>query len=225
MEIFKKVFPEKQKFLKSNESTETTPSEKTTEKNVDENMQVDVDPNNNQPVQNTAPESSAKLTPSFYESTLAYPEIVSAFPNRANVRLIKNLAYGRSGELSAILTYIFQKVLLPDDFENFKSDLEQIAIVGIKHYNALSTAVVAFGGIPTLTDGRGNVWTGRNIDTAIDPRKMIINNIQREEKAIDEYVRASKQTENESLLQLFLKIEEDKKLHLEIFKNLADKIE
>lgn len=159
---------------------------------------------------------------SIFESSDPYPEIVPLLRNQRDIRTLKGFAYGRNGELSAILTYIFQNVVLPDDLGTLKEILRQIAIVEMKHYEELSKAVVKLGGIPTLTDGRGNVWTGRNVSSITNPKRILEENAKGEREAIAEYSRAARETENESLSLLYKRIAQDEKLYLEIFEKLLE---
>ncbi len=151
-----------------------------------------------------------------------YPELTDVQPNVRDVRTLKRLTYGRDGEMTAILTYMYQNYISTD--ENLKYALEQIAIVEMRHLEMLSDAIVAFGGDPTLTDGMGNVWTGRNVNYTTNPIKFLKNNIKSEDEAVEIYMRASRETTNESLSQLYKRIAEDEKLHAEIFQKLLDQI-
>lgn len=160
----------------------------------------------------------------IFESTDPYPELVSVIPNRRDVRQLKNLASGRRSELTAVLTYLYQYFILYDDYPEIARALEQIAIVEMKHYKYLSRAIVAFGGNPNLTDGQGNVWTGRNISTVKDVRKILQLNIKYEELAIREYIRAAESTSNISLRNLYLRIAKDEALHLAVLRTLLDSL-
>lgn len=159
---------------------------------------------------------------SIFESNDPYPEITAGLRNQKDIRTLKALTFGRDGELTAILTYIFQHTVLPNDLGTLKEILRQIAIVEMKHYEVLSEAVVKLGGTPTLTDGRGNVWTGRNVSSITNPKRILEANAKREREAIATYNRAARETENESLSLLYKRIAEDEKLHLEIFEKLLE---
>lgn len=159
---------------------------------------------------------------SIFESNDPYPEITAGLRNQKDIRTLKALTFGRDGELTAILTYIFQHTVLPNDLGTLKEILRQIAIVEMKHYEALSEAVVKLGGTPTLTDGRGNVWTGRNVSSITNPKRILEANAKGEREAIAAYNRAARETENESLSLLYKRIAEDEKLHLEIFEKLLE---
>lgn len=200
--------------------------------NSSDNEMGNLNPNNNQnPSQNNEQETNQngeghpnqnETQNSIFESGDSYPEITAELRNQKDIRTLKALAFGRDGELTAILTYIFQHTVLPNDLGTLKEILKQIAIVEMKHYEALSEAVVKLGGTPTLTDGRGNVWTGRNVSSITNPKRILETNAKGEREAIAAYNRAARETENESLSLLYKRIAEDEKLHLEIFEKLLE---
>ena len=179
--------------------------------------------NEQEPNQNGEGQPNQKETQnSIFESNDPYPEVTAGLRNQKDIRTLKALTFGRDGELTAILTYIFQHTVLPNDLGTLKEILRQIAIVEMKHYEVLSEAVVKLGGTPTLTDGRGNVWTGRNVSSITNPKRILETNAKGEREAIAAYNRAARETENESLSLLYKRIAEDEKLHLEIFEKLLE---
>lgn len=200
--------------------------------NSSDNEMGNLNPNNDQnqsqnneqePNQNGEGQPNQKETQnSIFESNDPYPEITAELRNQKDIRTLKALTFGRDGELTAILTYIFQHTVLPNDLGTLKEILRQIAIVEMKHYEALSEAVVKLGGTPTLTDGRGNVWTGRNVSSITNPKRILETNAKGEREAIAAYNRAARETKNESLSLLYKRIAEDEKLHLEIFEKLLE---
>lgn len=158
----------------------------------------------------------------IYKSAAPYPELVDIIPSRSNIKQLKMLATGKMGELTAILTYLYQEYILFEDYTKISKELEQIAIVEMKHYELISNAIVEFGGDPNLTNGMGDIWTGRNISTEKNAKKILIDNIRLEEGAIRDYQKAAKETNNESLARLYLRIVEDEKLHSIILNNLLE---
>lgn len=159
---------------------------------------------------------------SLFESQTPYPEIVPLPQNQKDIRIAKALNFGRDGELSSFLTYLFQSEIIPKDLGTLKEVLSQIASVELKHMQAVSNAIVSLGGTPNLTDGKGNVWTGRNVSTATNPKRILQINAKFEKDSIDSLSRAARETNNESLRQLYLKISEDEELHLELFEKLLE---
>ena len=188
-------------------------------------------PTTNQPVQErtpdpkqpeTTPNQGTTLDPTkfIFASTEPYPEITNAYPSMYEVKLIKWLTASKDSEMSAIATYIYQSYILQDEFPAVADALKQIAIVEMTHLDLLSEAIVDFGGNPNLTDGRGNVWTGRNVLQFRNPREILLADIRAEEKAIRDYQIAASKTCNASLAALFERIIIDEQDHIIILNEL-----
>lgn len=156
----------------------------------------------------------------IFKAPEPYPKIINAMPNRADVKQLKMLATGRNGELTAILTYLYQHYIFKEDYPDIADSFEQISIVEMQHYELISEAIVDFGGDPNLTNGQGDIWTGRNVNTEKNIKRAILDDIKSEEDAIMDYTRASKETNNESLAALYLRIAEDEAQHIIVLKNI-----
>ncbi|MDD4111267.1 MAG: ferritin family protein [Clostridia bacterium] len=172
------------------------------------------------PQQNSQPREPG----SAYRAPEPYPKIVNAMPNRTDVKQLKMLATGRNGELTAILTYLYQYYIFNEDYPEIANSLEQISIIEMKHYELISKAIVEFGGDPNLTNGQGDIWTGRNVDTEKNIKRALLNNIKGEEDAIMDYTRAAKETTNQSLAALYLRIAEDETQHIIVLKGLLKRL-
>lgn len=187
-------------------------------------IQPNDESSNNQPT-TTPPESEAGSEPQnsnefTYRVDGGYPEITDIIPSLLEVKQLKFLNYSRNGELTAINTYLYQFFVLQNDYPEIATALREISVVEMEHFEKLGEAIVEFGGNPNLTDGRGNVWTGRNVLQLRNPRDILIANIRAEERAICEYQRSAARTQNESLRALFERIIEDEKNHIIIFNEL-----
>ena len=168
------------------------------------------------PNQNTTPDTARFI----FASTEPYPEITNAYPSMYEVKLIKWQTASRDSEMSAVTTYMYQSYILQDEYPAVADALKQIAIVEMTHLDLLSEAIVDFGGNPNLTDGRGNVWTGRNVLQLRNPREILLADIRAEEKAIRDYQIAASKTCNASLAALFERIIIDEQDHIIILNEL-----
>ena len=135
-------------------------------------------------------------------------------------KILKRLAAGRCGEFTAVNTYFYQYLVLKNLYPEIAEALRQISIVEMMHYEMLSEAIVDFGGDPTLTDGQGNVWTGRNVNRERDVRRILQDNIRAEENGIRRLELAASRVSNISLSELLLRIVEDEKNHILVLNNL-----
>lgn len=191
-------------------------------------IQPEEDAINQEPITNTPTNENKNLAPNLndfqYRNDAPYPEITNAFPSLFEVKQLKWLNYGRNGELTAINTYLYQYFVLKNDFLELANSLREISVVEMEHFERLGDAIVLFGGNPNLTDGRGNVWTGRNVALLNRPREILIANIKAEEKAICEYQKAAARTQNQSLKELFERIIQDEQNHIMIFNELLARV-
>ena len=154
-----------------------------------------------------------------------YPDIVDAQTDQQTVAILKNLAFSNTGELEAVLTYIYQSVLADKTHADIADIFEEIAVVEMTHQDMLMHAITAFGGIPKYEDGNGNMFTTRYINYTLRLHEMLNNNIMAEEIAIRDYTEAAKRVKNQSLKDLFMRIILDEQKHLQVFKTIKDNVQ
>ena len=153
-----------------------------------------------------------------------YPAITNATEDMGVVRALKKLTAGRCGEFTAVNTYFYQYLILKNSYPEIANALREIALVELSHFEILSEAIVDFGGDPTLSDGQGNVWTGRNINTQKDVKKLLLDNIRAEENGVKRLETVASKVNNVSLSELLLRIIEDEKNHVIILNKLLSTI-
>lgn len=153
-----------------------------------------------------------------------YPEITCASDSPMTVGILKNLAFSRASELSAILQYIYQSVIADKSMSEVADILEEIGIVEMTHMDMLMHAIVDFGGLPKYEDAQGYTFNANCVYTGTKLKDMLDQNINGEKYAIEQYREAMKRVKNESLIALFARIIEDEERHIEIFKKLRDGI-
>ena len=78
----------------------------------------------------------------------SYPEIENAVPDSATVSVLRNLAFSKTGELGAVLEYIYQSNIADKTDNDLGKLFEEIAITEMIHLNLLMHAICAFGGVP-----------------------------------------------------------------------------
>lgn len=153
-----------------------------------------------------------------------YPEIINAKADRSTVCVLKNLATSRTGELSAILQYIYQSVVADSVMEDIAKIFEEISIVEMMHLEMLMHAITDFGGNPKYEDCQGMGFNVMGVNYSTKLNDMLEANIMGEQYAIEEYGKTINKVDNESLKNLFKRIIEDEERHLEIFKKLKNNI-
>ena len=154
-----------------------------------------------------------------------YPEIIGAQEDSQTVSILKNLVFSRVGELAGVLTYIYQSVIAEKIKKEIAGIFEEIGIVEMMHQDMLMHAIVDFGGNPRYEDSQGNYFNTANLNYSMKLREMLDNNIRAETVAIENYNMAITRVKNQSLKDLFERIIEDEKRHLEIFKRIRDTVE
>lgn len=154
-----------------------------------------------------------------------YPEIINAQDDPTTVAILKNLASSRVGELSGVLQYIYQAVVADKTNEEIASIFEEIGIVEMMHLDMLMHAISDFGGVPKYEDSQGNYYNTGHINYSVKLRDMLDNNIRAENIAIENYQMAINRVKNQSLKDLFSRIIEDEKRHVEVFKVIRDNVE
>ena len=153
-----------------------------------------------------------------------YPEIINAKEDYDTVVILKNLASGRSGELKAVLQYVYQSVIADKTNNDIASIFEEIGIVEMMHLDMLMHAITDFGGNPKYEDGQGNMFNTGCINYSIKLKDMLDENIKAEQVAIEQYTMAISRLSNESLKRLLSRIIEDEIRHIEIFKTIRDNV-
>ena len=154
-----------------------------------------------------------------------YPEIVGAEFDKTTVAVLKNLASGRIGELAGVMQYVYQSVVADGKNEDIANIFEEIGIVEMMHLEMLMFAISDFGGVPKYDDSMGNFFNTANLNYSIKLMDMLDGNIKAETMAIENYQMAISKVKNKSLKELFERIIEDEKRHLEIFKQIKDNVE
>ena len=153
-----------------------------------------------------------------------YPEIVNAEDDALTVNILKNLASSRTGELAGVMQYIYQSVIADKTNEDIASVFEEIGVVEMMHLDMLMHAITAFGGLPKFEDANGNFFNTANLNYSDRLIDMLENNIRAETMAIDNYLVAIDNVNNESLKRLLERIIEDERRHLEIFNRIKSSV-
>lgn len=154
-----------------------------------------------------------------------YPEIKDIKEDMQTVAVLKNLANSRVGELSGVLTYVYQSVVADKSNEEIGKIFEEIGVVEMLHLDMLMHAISAFGGTPKYEDSQANFFNTANLNYSMKLRDMLDNNIRAESFAIENYQMAINKVQNQSLKNLFARIIKDEQRHLEIFKRIRDNVE
>lgn len=153
---------------------------------------------------------------SKFASELPYPEI-EVEQNIADSKLLMPNYGGTGGELTAILTYVFQSYVSPK-YPEISNVISHIARVEMHHHELLGTTIYKLGGYPVM--GARTYWNGSFVNYTLDPKKYLQQNIVAEEAAILNYERTILNLSTESVKMLLERIILDEEMHIKIFKEL-----
>ena len=151
-----------------------------------------------------------------YASDLPYPKI-EVEQNVAESKLLMPVYAGSASELTAVLTYSFQKYVSPK-YPEIAAALEGIAITEMRHHELLGETIYALGGYPVM--GARTYWNGSFVNYTLDPRKYLRQNVVAEETAILNYERTILNLTTDSVKMLLERIILDEEVHIKIFKEL-----
>ena len=151
-----------------------------------------------------------------YASDLSYPEI-EVEQNVAESKLLMPVYSGSASELTAVLTYSFQRYVSPK-YPEITTALKGIAITEMHHHELLGETIYALGGYPVR--GARTYWNGSLVNYTLDPRKYLRQNIVAEETAILNYERTILNLTTDSVKMLLERIILDEEVHIKIFKEL-----
>ena len=151
-----------------------------------------------------------------YASDLPYPEI-EVEQNVTESKLLMPVYAGSASELTAVLTYSFQRYVSPK-YPEISTALKGIAITEMHHHELLGETIYALGGYPVM--GARTYWNGSLVNYTLDPRKYLRQNIVAEETAILNYERTILNLTTDSVKMLLERIILDEEVHVKIFKEL-----
>lgn len=153
-----------------------------------------------------------------------YPEIVGGTNDARIVSMLKDLLASREGEITGVMQYFYQSRIAQAVDEDIAKLLEEISVVEMEHMEMLMNAIIDFGGNPTYTNNKGQFFNTGYVNCSQKLKDMLDTNVFSEQQAIDDYTKAQRMTNNQSLKNLFARIIEDEELHLKAFKFLRDNV-
>ncbi len=158
-----------------------------------------------------------------YKSFNPYPDINVEKKNFFYAKLLLEDYTGITSELSSITQYIYQNFNLFKINPYISKALEEIAIVEMKHLALLGKTIKLLGINPkykTITN-KGNVfWNSSFINYSINIKQLLIDNINIEKRAINNYKLHIAMIDDKYIKNLLKRIIEDEEVHIECFNSL-----
>lgn len=146
-----------------------------------------------------------------FKVNMPYPAVCGEISERELLELY-DLYAGRSSEMTATSTYVYQHVLSKKKYERVAELFIGIAAAEMRHIELLASAISEFGGDPVYA-GKYNWFSGGYPDYEKGIEQMLKNDIIAENEAARAYYKAAENTENESLKGLLSRIGMDEEYH------------
>lgn len=147
-----------------------------------------------------------------------YPTTDGICPDAYSLSIISPAYASSTGELNAILQYVYQSIIF-DKFE--KSDiadtLEEIAIAEMIHLKLLGKTIAALGAAPLYCQNPPtsfNFYSAKFVSYTRNFQDMIEDDILGEKHAICQYTKMLARLKNAQVKEIVSRILEDEKLHL-----------
>lgn len=161
-----------------------------------------------------------------YTVNLPYPKPRIERPNVQHANILLKDYSGDVSEFTAINLYVYQHFVSDGEYEDYAELIGGISIVEMKHLELLGETIKLLGIKPMYIDNAcppGRLWTSRYVNFTTVIREMIIEDIQSEQKAIENYRYHITLIQDRYIRELLERIILDEELHVKLFKQLYEK--
>ena len=163
-----------------------------------------------------------------FKSEKEYPSLDGITEDYKTLRVISPAYAGGRGELTAVLQYVYQSILLGRlGKKEMSKTILGIAINEMHHLELLGTAITMLGAPPAFTGCLPypiGYYSASNVNYSKTPCEMIEADIIAESNAIADYRKILTCISNEALTRLIERIIEDEELHLAAFKSMKKEL-
>ena len=156
-------------------------------------------------------------TAKVYASPEPYPPIEVAGKNRLYAGLMHMNLCAAQSEMTAVMQYLYQA----------SQALKQIAMVEMHHIDIFAQLICLLGGDPVYSVSfrqRRRTWDGNMVSPCKNFFHMMQSNLLAEQETIDRYRRQAAMVHDASLSAILLRIVEDEKVHVKIFRSYLDEL-
>jgi len=162
------------------------------------------------------------------ECKKTFPTLEGICEDYATLKLISPAYAGRDGELTAVLQYVFQSIVLGNCGEKeFAHALIKIAVEEMHHMEILGTLICKLGAPPVFTACPPypvGYYSASSVNYVRGVRQMICADICAEENAICCYERILCAVQNCKVAEIITRILEDERRHLFIFNQMLHSV-
>ena len=157
------------------------------------------------------------------KSQKSYPDWQIGRQDAKIAYLLSQPYSSRHSETTAVMTYLYQSLVIAPFDEGIARLFEKIAVVEMEHQNMLGKLIVAYGGNPVLAFGN-RFWSGGSVTYTRNLKEILIANITAEESAVMDYKALLKKIPDESVKEVIECIIADEELHIKAFKEILEYI-
>lgn len=158
------------------------------------------------------------------ECAKSFPTLDGICEDYATLRLISPAYAGRDGELTAVLQYVFQAIVLGNCGEQkFANTIMKIAVEEMHHMEILGSLICRLGAAPVFTACPPypvGYYSASSVNYVRGTRQMLCADICAEENAICGYEHILCHIQNGKVAEIIARILEDERRHLKLFNQM-----
>ncbi|QAA32846.1 ferritin-like domain-containing protein [Clostridium manihotivorum] len=161
-----------------------------------------------------------------YIVNLPYPEPRIERPNVQYANILLKDYSGDVSEFTAINLYVYQHFVSDGEYEDYAELVGGVSMAEMKHLELLGETIKLLGIKPIYIDNAcppGRLWTPRYVNFTTFITEMIMEDIQSEQKAIENYRYHLTLIQDRYIRELLERIILDEELHVKLFKQLYEK--
>ena len=159
---------------------------------------------------------------------IPYPGLEGIGEDPAALKIIAPAYAGGEGELTAVLQYIYQHIIFENSgYPEYADTLLKISLEEMKHLGILGSLICKLGAPPVysyLPPYPINYYCARSVSYSKTPQKMILDDIQAEQYAIDSYGKMLCRLKDERIAAVIQRIRMDEEKHLAEFKRVLKEL-
>lgn len=160
------------------------------------------------------------------QANLPYPDVYIREKDPRYAGLLLDLYTGDEGEFTSSCQYIYQMFFTADEFPDIREILDAVSRCEMKHLFILGDIIRQTDGDPrfwTMQGGRYKLWDGGRVHYLKNPKRMLLDDIERKAVQIRNYKNAMDAVENEDIAHHLQRIRMDEDVHLDLLTGLYEK--
>ena len=163
-----------------------------------------------------------------YYVDIPYPKISVEKQNTEYAKILSDIYAGNISELSNITLYIYEHIVLKNNYKEYSNVLKKIAIVEMHHLDILGELINLLGIKPVFMKydeiKKGFIpWKASYLNYDIDIKNIIDLDIKSEKESIKHYKDALKLIKDKKIVEIINRLILDEELHLKIFEEYKKK--